>query len=181
MFSKVTDLQGCHESSSRRLVASTPIPGSTGSPRLWLEKVYAHAHGHVGITLQRVDSTDLAFAGAAEQARLLAAGSITAPALPDLYLERIARLDPELRAYRIVLADSARREADAAQARLDAGELLPLLGVPIAIKDDVDVAGEVTTYGSGADGPAKTEDAEVVRRLRAAGVVIVWARPRFRS
>ena len=138
-----------------------------------MEKVYAHAHGHVGITLQRVDSTDLAFAGAAEQARLLAAGSVTAPALLDLYLERIARLDPELRAYRIVLADSARREADAAQARLDAGERLPLLGVPIAIKDDVDVAGEVTTYGSGAYGPAKTADAEVVRRLRAAGVVIL--------
>ncbi len=129
-----------------------------------MEKVYAHAHGHVGITLQRVDSTDLAFAGAAEQARLLAAGSITAPALLDLYLDRIARLDPELRAYRVVLADSARQEAAAAQARLDAGERLPLLGVPIAIKDDVDVAGEVTTYGTAAHGPAKTDDAEVVRQ-----------------
>ncbi len=72
-----------------------------------------------------------------------------------------------------MLADSARREAAAAQARLDAGERLPLLGVPIAIKDDVDVAGEVTTYGTAAYGPAKTDDAEVVRRLRAAGAVIV--------
>ena len=104
---------------------------------------------------------------------MLAAGTITAPALVDLYLDRIARLDPGLRAYRIVLADSARQEAAAAQARLDAGERLPLLGVPIAIKDDVDVAGEVTTYGSAAHGPAKTDDAEVVRKLRAAGAVIV--------
>ena len=40
--------------------------------------------------------------------------------------------------------------------------------MPIAIKDDVDVAGEVTTYGSGGHGPAVTSDAEVVRRLRAA-------------
>ncbi len=120
-----------------------------------------------------MDPTELAFAGAAEQARLLAAGTITAPALLDLYLDRIARLDPELRAYRVVLADSARQEAAAAQARLDAGERLPLLGVPIAIKDDVDVAGEVTTYGTDAYGPAKTDDAEVVRRLRAAGAVIV--------
>ena len=69
--------------------------------------------------------------------------------------------------------DGAREEAEKAQQRLDAGERRPLLGVPIAIKDDVDVAGEVTTYGSGAHGPAVTDDAEVVRRLRAAGAVII--------
>jgi amidase len=120
-----------------------------------------------------VESTDLAFVGAAEQARLLAAGTITAPALVDVYLDRIARLDSTLGAYRVVMADSAREEAAAAQARLDNGERLPLLGVPIAIKDDVDVAGEVTTYGSGAFGPARTDDAEVVRRLRAAGAVVL--------
>ena len=106
-----------------------------------------------------MDTRELAFAGAAEQARMLAAGTITAPALLDVYLERIARLDRELRSYRVVLADSAREEAAAAQARLDAGERLPLLGVPIAIKDDVDVAGEVTTYGTAAHGPARTQDA----------------------
>ncbi len=104
---------------------------------------------------------------------MLADGTITAPALLDVYLDRIARLDPQLRSYRVVLADKAREEAVAAQARLDAGERLPLLGVPIAIKDDVDVAGEVTTYGTAAHGPARTQDAEVVRRLRAAGAVIV--------
>ena len=120
-----------------------------------------------------MESTELAFAGAAEQARLLAAGTITAPALLDLYLDRIARLDSTLGAYRVVLAGPAREEAAAAQARLDNGERSPLLGVPIAIKDDVDVAGEVTTYGTGAYGPAKTDDAEVVRRLRAAGAVIL--------
>jgi amidase len=120
-----------------------------------------------------VDPSDLGFTGAAQQARLLADGAITAPALVDVYLDRIARLDPELRSYRVVLADSAREEALTAQARLDAGERLPMLGVPVAIKDDVDVAGEVTTYGTGAYGPAKTEDAEVVRRLREAGAVII--------
>jgi amidase len=104
---------------------------------------------------------------------MLADGTITAPELLELYLERIARLDRELRSFRVVLADSARQEAGAAQERLNAGERLPLLGVPIAIKDDVDVAGEVTTYGSAAHGPARSEDAEVVRRLRAAGAVIV--------
>jgi len=120
-----------------------------------------------------VDSRDLAFAGAAAQARMLADGEVTAPTLLEVYLERIERLDSELRAFRVVRYDGAREEAYAAQDRLDAGERLPLLGVPIAIKDDVDVAGEVTTYGSGGHRPAVTADGEVVRRLRAAGAVII--------
>lgn len=104
---------------------------------------------------------------------MLAAGSISAPALLELYLDRIARIDRELRAFRIVLADSARREAAAAQERLDAGERLPLLGVPIAIKDDSDVAGEFTCFGSSAYDLEATADSEVVRRLREAGAVIL--------
>ncbi|HUH70708.1 MAG TPA: amidase [Mycobacterium sp.] len=120
-----------------------------------------------------MDARDLAFAGAAAQARMLADGELTAPELLEVYLERIARLDSQLRCYRAVLSDSARYEAAVAQDRLDAGERHPLLGVPIAIKDDVDVAGEVTAYGSGGHRPAVTSDAEVVRRLRAAGVVII--------
>jgi amidase len=120
-----------------------------------------------------MDSIELAFAGAAEQARLLATGAVTAPTLTELYLERIARLDPELRSYRVVFAAAARKAAAAAQERLDAGERLPLLGVPIAVKDDVDVAGEVTAYGSTAHGPAPTKDAEVVRLLREAGATIL--------
>jgi amidase len=104
---------------------------------------------------------------------MLADGIVTAPELVELYLDRIARVDRELRSFRVVLADSARQEAGIAQDRLNAGERLPLLGVPIAIKDDVDVAGEATTYGTSAHGPARTEDAEVVRRLREAGAVII--------
>ena len=120
-----------------------------------------------------MDASDLAFAGAAAQAQMLAAGELTAPELLEVYLERIARLDSQLRAYRVVLTDKARDDAYTAQDRLDAGERLPLLGVPIAIKDDVDVVGEVTTCGSGGHRPAVTSDAEVVRRLRAAGAVII--------
>ncbi len=104
---------------------------------------------------------------------MLAAGTITAPALLEVYLDRIARLDPQLRSYRVIFTDSARREAEAAQRRLDAGDRLPLLGVPVAIKDDVDVAGEMTTCGSSAVSTPATRDAEVVARLRAAGAVIV--------
>jgi amidase len=59
--------------------------------------------------------------------------------------------------------------ADAARA--DTGETLPPLGVPIAIKDDCDVAGDITV-SSAADGPAPAES-ELVRRLRGAGAVIL--------
>lgn len=127
----------------------------------------------IGVNMIGVKPDELPFAGAAQQARLLAEGAITAPALVEVYLNRIAALDPMLRCYRVVMADSARLEAAEAQRRLDAGERLPLLGVPIAIKDDVDIAGEVTSYGSAAHGPARTQDAEVVRRLRAAGAVVI--------
>jgi amidase len=120
-----------------------------------------------------VDLADLAFTGAAEQARMLAATIITAPALLEIYLDRIARLDPQLRSFRVVLAETARQEALAAQRRLDAGERLPLLGVPVAIKDDVDVAGELTACGSSAVSAPAARDAEVVSRLRAAGAVII--------
>src|ERR1700749_932022 len=104
---------------------------------------------------------------------MLTAATITAPALLEIYLDRIARLDPQLRSYRVVLADTARQEALAAQRRLDAGEWPPLLGAPVAIKDDVDVAGELTPYGSSAVSTPASRDAEVVARLRAAGAVII--------
>src|SRR6195952_694916 len=88
-------------------------------------------------------------------------------------LERIDRLDPELNAFRKVFADKAMLEAEQAEARRSAGDKRPLLGVPIAIKDEIDVAGEINTHGTDAfEVPAKA-DAEVVRRLREAGAIIV--------
>ena len=120
-----------------------------------------------------MDATDLAFAGLARQADLIATGEISSRELVDLYLERIERIDPKINAFRVVLAERARTEADQADARRGAGEERPLLGVPVAVKDDVDVAGEVTALGSDAHGPAAAADSEVVRHLRAAGAVII--------
>ncbi len=120
-----------------------------------------------------MDATELAFAGADRQVELLADGEVSARELTELCLERIARLDPVLNAFRVVLAEQALAEADAAQARIDAGERAPLLGVPVAIKDDADVAGQVTALGSLAYGEPKAADSVVVRRLRAAGAIIV--------
>ncbi|HVE67685.1 MAG TPA: amidase [Solirubrobacteraceae bacterium] len=115
----------------------------------------------------------LAFAPIARQAELIRAGEVSSRELVDLYLERIERLNPRLNAWRAVYGERARAEADQAAARLKGGDERPLLGVPIAIKDNVDVAGDVTTHGTDAYGPPAREDAEIVRRVRAAGAVVI--------
>src|SRR2546426_1511109 len=112
---------------------------------------------------------DLAFAGVARLSELLLGGEVTPRELVELYLARIARLDPQLNAFVSVRAEAALAEADAALARLRAGESGPLLGVPVVVKDNVDIAGEVTGHGTGANEMPAAEDAEGVRRLRAAG------------
>jgi amidase len=120
-----------------------------------------------------MDATDLAFAGAAEQARLIAAGDVSSRELVQTYLDRIERLDPQLNAWRIVFGERALAEADQADARRGAGNVRALLGVPVAIKDDVDVGGEVTAWGTAAHGGPAPQDAEAVRRLRAAGAIVL--------
>ncbi len=118
-------------------------------------------------------SEEIAFAGAARQAEMVRAGEVSPAELVRICLDRIARLDPQLNSFRTVFAEKALLEAEQAEARLKAGEERPLLGVPIAIKDCVDIAGDVTTYGTdGFDQPAKA-DSEIVRRLREAGAILV--------
>src|SRR3954462_13727035 len=121
-----------------------------------------------------MDATELAYAGAAQQARLIAAGEVSAREVVGAVLRRIERLDPHLNAFRVVLPERALAEADQADGRRRAGEERPLLGVPVAIKDDTDVAGVPTARGTAAsDLTPRPADAEAVRRLRAAGAVIV--------
>jgi amidase len=120
-----------------------------------------------------MERDDLAFAGLARHADLIAAGELSSRALVELFLARIARLDPVLNAFRVVLAEQALIEADQADGRRRGGDRRPLLGVPIAIKDDIHVAGEITGYGCDWDPPVQLADSEVVRRLRAAGAVII--------
>jgi len=116
---------------------------------------------------------DLAFAGAARQAEMVRSGEVSPTELVQLYLDRIARIDPQLNAFRKVLAEKALLEAQQAEARLKEGEERPLLGVPIAIKDEVAVAGEVRTFGTDAFDEPATEDCEMVRRLREAGAIVI--------
>jgi amidase len=99
-------------------------------------------------------------------------GRLTARAAAEAALDRIARLDPGLNAVQQVRADQALREADA----LDAGgpgHDGALAGVPVMIKAETDVAGLVTTYGGRGNSTPAPADAELVRRLRSAGAVVV--------
>ncbi len=110
---------------------------------------------------------------AVDQARMVREGEVSARELTEQALEHVARLEPQLGAFRTVMAEAALAEADTRDAQHAAGEDLPLLGVPVAIKDETDVAGVVTGLGGNAMDTPATADAEVVRRLRADGAVIV--------
>jgi amidase len=120
-----------------------------------------------------VDLVDLAYAGIARQAELISSGELSARDLVEIYLERIARLDPQLKSFRVVFAERARLEAEQADARRGAGGERLLLGVPIAIKEDADVAGEPTSFGTRSVESPASADSEVVRRLRAAGAIVI--------
>jgi amidase len=120
-----------------------------------------------------MEHSELAFAGAARQAEMVRNGEISARELVELYLKRIERLEPELNAFRRVMAERAMADARQADARRGAGDERPLLGVPIAVKDTEDVAGEPTGWGSAAHGGPAARDNHLVSRLRAAGAVIV--------
>lgn len=118
------------------------------------------------IDLVRLDATALA--------NQIQAGQITAVELVEATLERIAEVDPQVNAFRVVMGDAALADA----ARIDAlpdteRRRLALAGVPIAIKDDTDVAGQSTTWGTGIDRGVCSTDAKVVRRLRDAGAIII--------
>jgi amidase len=124
-------------------------------------------------TQQSTFAADLAYAGVGGQLAALRAGETTASALLGSQLSRIEALDPDLRAFRVLDVKGARAaaaDADVARAR---GDDRPLLGVPLAVKDNADVAGLPTRHGLAGDSPAARADAEVVARLKAAGAVLV--------
>jgi aspartyl-tRNA(Asn)/glutamyl-tRNA(Gln) amidotransferase subunit A len=108
-------------------------------------------------------------------AEKLRCGDVSSQALTDAYLDRIERYDDAVGAFITVAAGDAREQAEIADKRLERGAPLGRLhGLPIGIKDNIDTAGTRTTVGSRFFARrVPTSDAEVVRRLRAAGAVIV--------
>lgn len=112
-------------------------------------------------------------AGPLRLARLLADGDVSATELTARALAAIDGSQRDINAFRVVRGEAALREAAEADRRLRAGDRAPLLGVPVAVKDDTDIAGEPTAFGCAGAFPLATADSDVVRLLRGAGAVVV--------
>jgi 1-carboxybiuret hydrolase len=121
---------------------------------------------------------DLAWASAADIAAAVAAGRVTAVAVIDGALARIAARNGKLNAFTAILAERARAKARALDAaRAKGAPLGPLAGVPFAVKNLFDVAGLPTLAGSkiNREREPAARDATLVERLEAAGAVLVGA------
>jgi aspartyl-tRNA(Asn)/glutamyl-tRNA(Gln) amidotransferase subunit A len=117
-------------------------------------------------------------ASAAEIAAKIVSGAINARAVVDATLARIAALDPRVNAFSDVVAERARQTGDTLDARRKRGETLgPLAGVPFAVKNLIDIADLPTRAGSkiNRDLPPAERDGSLVRRLEAAGAILVGA------
>lgn len=117
---------------------------------------------------------DTAFLSVSELGTGYRNGSFTPSDVAEQALARQAKLEPALNAFANPMPDEVRAQAKQATAELAAGQDLgPLHGIPVAIKDLIDVAGMPTGYGSKVHPPRMaTQDAALVARLRAAGAVI---------
>jgi amidase len=120
-----------------------------------------------------MDLTEVCFTGAARQADMLRSGELSSRELVAECLRRIHRYDRDLNAFRVVFDAEATAQAAEADERLARGENAPLLGVPIAVKEDLAIGGLPTTTGTDAVRTPAPADSEVVRRLRAAGAVVI--------
>ena len=120
-------------------------------------------------------NADLPALSIQDAADLIRRKKISPVELTKACLARIDQFNPALNAFITVTAESAMLQARAAEAEVLQGKWRgPLHGVPIALKDLFDTAGVKTTAGSGVfKDRIPTEDAEVVRRLKAAGAVIL--------
>jgi Asp-tRNA(Asn)/Glu-tRNA(Gln) amidotransferase A subunit family amidase len=118
---------------------------------------------------------DIAYAPVTQLSRWIESRALTSERLTKIYLERINRLDPKLRAVITGTADHALKRARKADAEIKSGRYRgPLHGIPYGVKDLLDTAGIATTYGAEPyRNRVPNEDATVIRRLDAAGAVLI--------
>ncbi|MCE2501970.1 MAG: amidase [Dehalococcoidia bacterium] len=118
---------------------------------------------------------NLCYLSATELGERIAAGDVSSLEATEVYLDRIAQLDGNYASYITVTPDRAREDARRADAEIAAGNHRgPLHGVPVAVKDQFDTAGIVTTNGSTILAEnVPDEDATIMTRLRDAGTVLL--------
>jgi len=120
------------------------------------------------------DPGGLAYRSATELVEMLANREMSARELLDAAISRIEALDPKINAVVVRDFERARAAADAADAALAKGERRPLLGLPMTVKEQFNIAGVPTTWGDPKfKGWTPDFDALAVQRLKAAGAVIV--------
>ena len=159
-------------------LANTDAPAQTFDPRL-PGRGYAAQENHVKIAASDAGplprDEDIAFAPVWKQGAWIRSGQISVVRLTDIYIQRIRKIAPKLECFVTILEDSAKAAARQADTDLRSGiDKGPLHGIPYGLKDLADTAGVRTTWGAE---PYKnrvpTEDAEIVKRLRNAGAILL--------
>src|SRR5712691_5455750 len=137
-------------------------PAQTTSPKTSIGSLTSSPELLAGLTLADVSAR-------------VKAGTVTSTALVTACLARIDIYNPKVNAFITVMRDAALAQAKALDAEQRAGKLRgPLHGIPIALKDNIDTAGVRTTAASAVfDDRVPTQDAEVTRRLKEAGAVLI--------
>jgi Asp-tRNA(Asn)/Glu-tRNA(Gln) amidotransferase A subunit family amidase len=177
--------------------APPPVPLGNGEPPAFVFQAYPGGTGSLLEKMWREDGgspferspfeiepwsgpvpgaeEDVAFLPVHRLAALLRGRHISPTELTEIYLERLNRYDPALLCAVTIMEGRGREEAQQAEAEIRAGEWKgPLHGIPWGVKDLFTVAGAPTTWGAEAfRGQVIEEDAEVVRRMRAAGAVLI--------
>src|SRR6201999_1604867 len=119
--------------------------------------------------------SDITMKSASELANAIRSKQLSSKSIVEAHLERIAKVNPKLNAVVQLTADSARKEADEADAALARGEIKgPLHGVPITITDTLETTGVICTGGTkGRANYVPKADASAVARLSAAGGIVL--------
>src|ERR1700719_901918 len=154
---------------SRRSFIKGALAGAAGSLVVGTDKHAARA------AQQKLQKSNVSQLGLSEASELLRRKKISPVELTNDCLSRIELLNPKLNAFITVTDDSALSQARGAESDIQRGRWKgPLHGIPIALKDLVDTAGVRTTAASGLfKDRIPTKDAEIVRRLKDAGAVLV--------
>ena len=152
-----------HDKKRRQILARMAAGAALASPLGWVGKAVA-APGRVHAPRDM-----------SEAARLLRTGRVSVTELVGHYLAAAAAMEPRLNPFITITAEHALATAATLDAELAAGRSRgPLHGMPIVLKDNIDTAGIPTTMGSRYyRSRVATTDAEVVRKLKAAGAVLI--------